>query len=67
MVRKEPKKGSQRLYRIKRINTEWEVGNVRIDTMVIKIIVIKNDSGRGELDTRKLQNDLGKEERDLKK
>lgn len=67
MVRKEPKKGSQRLYRIKRINTEWEVGNVRIDTMVIKIIVIKNDSGRGELDTRKLQNDLGKEERNLKK
>lgn len=35
--------------------------------MVIKTIVIKNDSGRGELDTRKLQNDLGKEERDLKK
>lgn len=31
IVRKEPKKGSQRLYRIKRINTEWEVGNVRVD------------------------------------
>ena len=42
------------------------VENVRIDTMVIKIIIIKNDSGRRELDTRNLQNDLGEEERDLK-
>lgn len=68
----EPKKGGQGLYRIKSFNTDWEVRTVRMDTMVIKLVVveivvvviIKDGDERGELNNKRIRyrTDWGKKE-----